>query len=104
MFALRRCRSVPPLNARPVRALFDLLFPASCAGCGRPGAVVCDGCAEVLRGSPRLRRPTPCPEGLPPAYAVADYAGSTRALVLAYKEREAIALTGALAIALGAAI
>jgi ComF family protein len=87
-----------------VRALFDLLCPASCAGCGRPGNIVCAACAAALSCPPRVRRPTPCPAGLPTPYAVADYAGTTRALALAYKEREAVALTRVLSAALGVAI
>lgn len=58
----------------------------------------------MLAATPRLRLPTPCPVALPPPYAIADYAGSTRALLLAYKERDAVALTDALATALGAAV
>lgn len=87
-----------------MRALFDLLFPATCAGCGRAGVVVCNACSDVLRATPRVRLPTPCPAALPPPYAVADYTGTTRALLLAYKERDAVSLTGALATALAAAI
>ena len=87
-----------------VRALFDILFPASCAGCGRHNTLVCFDCADLLRANPRLRWPTPCPPDLPPPYAVADYAGSTRSLLLAYKERDALALTGVLATALASAL
>ena len=87
-----------------MRALFELLFPATCAGCGRDGAIVCAACAAELTATPRLRLPTPCPHGLPPPYAVADYAETTRALVLAYKEREAVALTRVLAAALASSI
>ena len=87
-----------------MRALLDLLFPAACAGCGRDGGVVCVACAAELTATPRLRLPTPCPPGLPPPYAVANYAGATRALLLAYKERDAVGLTSALAAALASAI
>jgi ComF family protein len=87
-----------------VHALIDLLFPSCCAGCGRPGEVLCDGCDEPLRAPGRLRLPTPCPESMPLSHAVADYGGTTRALLLAYKEHEAFALTRPLARALGAAM
>ena len=87
-----------------MRALFDMLFPATCAGCRREGAVVCTECVAVLHATPQLRLPTPCPDGLPPSYAVGDYSGTTRALLLAYKERDAVALTSVLATALASAI
>ena len=84
--------------------MFDVLFPASCAGCGRDNTLVCSDCAGALRVNPTLRPPTPSPHGLPPPYAVADYAGTTRALLLAYKERDALALTAVLASALARAL
>ena len=87
-----------------MRALIELLFPASCAGCGGVGQVLCGQCGAPLRAPARVRLPTPCPELLPLPHAVADYAGSTRALILAYKERDGLALTRPLAMALAAAV
>lgn len=87
-----------------MRDLLDLLFPAVCAGCGRADSVVCGPCGAALRQPPTPRPPTPCPPGLPAPYAVASYAGATRALVLAYKERDVVALTKPLAAALGSAV
>ena len=87
-----------------MRALLDLLFPAVCASCGAPGAVACAACLAALHLPPRLRWPSPTPPDLPPPWAVADYAGTVRALLLAYKERDQLALTGPLAAALAAAV
>ena len=91
------------LLAQPgrMRALLDLVFPATCAGCGRAGALVCPSCEDALAGPPRLTWPTPCPPGMPPPYAVAAYDGSVRAMLLAYKDRDGVGLTAMLASALG---
>jgi len=58
-------------------------------------------CADQLSGLPRLTWPRPCPPGLPATYAVAAYDGSVRAMLLAYKDRDAVGLTAVLATALG---
>ena len=83
-----------------MRSLLDLVFPASCAGCGRTGAAVCVLCGEALAGTPSLTWPSPCPPGMPAPYAVAAYEGSVRAMLLAYKDRDAVGLTATLATAL----
>jgi len=87
-----------------IAALLELLFPALCASCARPGALACPTCLIPLQAAPRLVRPTPCPAGFPPTWAVTAYAGSGRDLLLAYKEREAAALARQLAVPLAAAI
>src|SRR5436309_4169696 len=87
-----------------MRALLDLLLPASCAACGRPGALACADCEAALLAAASIAWPTPAPPGLPPPFAVADYAGTTRTLLLAYKERDQVALTSVLAAALRAAL
>jgi predicted amidophosphoribosyltransferase len=91
-------------QAPPVRALLDLLFPACCAGCGRPGTHLCEQCTRPLRAAARLRLPTPCPGGLPLPHAVADYSGTTRTVLLAYKERDGLVLTRPLSCALALAL
>lgn len=68
----------------------------TCCGCGRPGALACPTCAAVLAGPAHPAWPRPSPPGLPPPYAVADYAGTTRALLLAYKEDGVIGLQSVL--------
>jgi predicted amidophosphoribosyltransferase len=87
-----------------VRSLIDLLFPACCAACGDAGSIACAACMAALQVPARLRMPTPTPPGLPPSYAVADYSGPPRDLVLAYKERDLVALTRPLAAALAASV
>ena len=83
-----------------MRALLDLVFPAVCAGCGRAGGLLCPACGAELAGPPGPRLPRPCPPGLPAPYAVATYDGSVRAMVVAYKDRDAVGLTPVLAEAL----
>ena len=77
--------------------LTDLVLPAECAGCGAPRTVLCPGCRAALDGvRPRRVRPVPEPAGLPVVHAAAPYADHVRALLLAHKERGALALAGAL--------
>src|SRR5687767_12437165 len=67
-------------------------MPAACAGCGAEGErlsyEVCGPCAgalEALRAGPT--RPTPAPDGLPPCFALGEYGGPLRELVIGYKDR-----------------
>jgi len=73
-------------------ALRDLLTGAACAGCGRPGHLACAGCEASVSTPARPARPTPCPPGLAPAWAVGEYADLLRALVLGHKERRQLGL------------
>lgn len=67
---------------------FDLLLPASCAGCGRRGAACCTTCFDDFGPPTRLQVP-----GVgPPVWTLAAYHGAARELVLAFKERGARAL------------
>jgi len=83
-------------------ALVDLVFPADCAGCDRPGeGLICARCRAVLAElRPVAARPTPAPPGLPGCVAVGSYDGALRDWLLAYKERGAHRL----AVPLGAAL
>jgi predicted amidophosphoribosyltransferase len=63
-------------------ALLDLLLPAACGGCGRPGASWCAACAALL--GPPVRPVLP---GCPAVVAAGRYRGPLRTAVLAYKER-----------------
>ncbi|MGA5649012.1 ComF family protein [Streptomyces seoulensis] len=88
-----------------MRDLTDLALPTECGGCGSPPAVLCARCRALLeRAEPRRVRPVPEPPGLPAVYAAAPYAREVRALLLAHKERGALALTGALGGALAGAV
>lgn len=85
--------------------LTDLVLPTDCAGCGAPRTALCARCRATLDGSvPRRARPEPEPAGLPVVHAVAPYAAEVRALLLAHKERGALALAGPLGTALAGAV
>ncbi len=94
---------------RGARDVVGLGAPSACAGCGLPGASVCAGCSALLAGPPRPHRPSPAPPGWPAAFVVTEYAGTTRSLIAAWKERGrrdvahhlALALAGAIEAALG---
>ncbi|MEU2716726.1 ComF family protein [Streptomyces sp. NPDC007205] len=87
------------------RDLTDLVLPAECAGCGAPRTVLCPRCRAALCGRvPRRVRPAPEPAGLPVVHAAAPYAQEVRTLLLAHKERGALALTGELGAALAGAV
>ncbi|MFE9772827.1 ComF family protein [Streptomyces sp. NPDC005931] len=83
----------------------DLVLPAECGGCGRPRTVLCPRCRTALGGAvPRRVRPEPAPAGLPVVHAAARYADEVRAVLLAHKERGALALSGPLGEALAGAV
>ncbi|GHI07262.1 hypothetical protein AQI88_21235 [Streptomyces cellostaticus] len=85
--------------------LTELVLPAECAGCGAPRTVLCPRCRGALGGAvPRRVQPVPEPPGLPVVHAAAAYALQVRELLLAHKERGALALTGALGAALAGAV
>ncbi|GAA0931174.1 ComF family protein [Streptomyces thermoalcalitolerans] len=85
--------------------LTDLVLPAECGGCGRPRTVLCPSCRAALSGSaPRRVRPVPEPPGLPAVHAAAPYADAVRAVLLAHKERGALALARPLGTALAGAV
>ncbi|WP_206300939.1 ComF family protein [Streptomyces populi] len=87
------------------RDLTDLVLPAECGGCGRPRTVLCPGCRAVLTGAAPCRvRPAPEPAGLPVVHAAAPYGDEVRAVLLAHKERGALALAAPLGAALAGAV
>ncbi|WP_425455318.1 ComF family protein, partial [Allorhizocola rhizosphaerae] len=68
------------------------MMPAACAACGeseeRLSWEVCGRCAAAvdrLRAGPT--RPTPAPDGLPPCFALGEYGGELRELIIGYKDR-----------------
>ncbi|WP_317493188.1 ComF family protein [Haloechinothrix sp. LS1_15] len=78
-----------PLPAvRAVRAAFELLVPQTCAGCLAPGTPCCARCRETLRCPRRLdsANVTASPRTPVATYALAEYRGVPRRLVLAYKD------------------
>ncbi len=85
--------------------LTDLVLPAECGGCGRPRTVLCPECRAVLNGTaPSRVRPVPEPPGLPVVHAAARYADEVRAVLLAHKERGALALATPLGAVLAGAV
>jgi predicted amidophosphoribosyltransferase len=87
-----------------MRALLDLVLPIRCAGCGRPDAVACLQCLAPLQRSPAPAWPRPSPLGLPPPFAVAEYDGAVRRLLLAFKEDGVMGLQRPLGWALARAV
>ncbi|MER6676790.1 ComF family protein [Streptomyces sp. NPDC000983] len=92
------------------RDISDLVLPAECAGCGRPRTVLCPACRRALGGmasggaAPCRVRPEPEPAGLPVVHAAARYGDAVRAVLLAHKERGALALAAPLGAALAGAV
>ncbi len=87
------------------RDLTDLVLPAECGGCGRARAVLCPECRAALSGAAPCRvRPAPEPPGLPVVHAAAPYEDEVRAVLLAHKERGALALAEPLGSALAGAV
>ncbi|WP_028642552.1 ComF family protein [Nocardioides sp. URHA0020] len=80
-----------------VDAAADLLLGGCCAGCLRPGRVLCPTCARELPTGGRPAWPDPVPAGLVPPWAAAEYDGVVRALVIGHKERRLLGLRGPLA-------
>jgi predicted amidophosphoribosyltransferase len=66
--------------------LVDLVLPARCVGCDRPGPVLCRACGSVerLADTVDLRAG---PAGQIVVYAAASYGGPIRTALIAYKER-----------------
>ncbi|WP_155054059.1 ComF family protein [Streptomyces blattellae] len=85
--------------------LTDLVLPTECGGCGRPRTALCPECRTALSGAaPRVVRPVPEPPGLPTVHAASRYADEVRSVLLAHKERGALALAAPLGTALAGAV
>jgi predicted amidophosphoribosyltransferase len=84
-------------------ALADLVLPRTCAGCGRPGAMLCGRCAGLLT-VPHLATPRRFPPGFPPTVAAGEYAGPVRPALIAFKERGRAELARPLGTALALAV
>jgi predicted amidophosphoribosyltransferase len=84
-------------------ALTDLVLPRTCAGCGRPGSVLCPGCCAWL-AVPSVAAPRRVPWGFPPTVAAGPYAGPVRPAVVAFKDRGRAELVAPLGTALALAV
>ncbi|ABS05275.1 conserved hypothetical protein [Kineococcus radiotolerans SRS30216 = ATCC BAA-149] len=90
-----RDRQAAPVTPGPLLAAADLVWPADCAGCARPGTACCVPCGRALRAGAR----SALPDGTP-VRACAAHDGPARQLLLAVKERGRAELRGRLAGAL----
>ncbi|MDQ0787339.1 ComF family protein [Streptomyces sp. B3I8] len=87
------------------REVVGLVLAGECEGCGRGRVVLCEGCRAALCGGvPGRVRPGAEAVGLPPVHAAAAYRDVVRAVLLAHKERGALALAGPLGVALAGAV
>lgn len=68
-----------------MRALLDLILPMECGGCGVPGTVFCKECTNFFSGGPFLCETRHDP-GVP-VWALAEYQGAARELIINVKER-----------------
>lgn len=75
----------------------DLLLGGACAGCSRPGRLLCPACSSALPTVAAPAWPSPVPGGLVEPWAATAYAGVTRDLVLGLKERRLLGLAAPLA-------
>jgi predicted amidophosphoribosyltransferase len=82
----------------------DLVLGGACVVCGRPGRLLCPPCRDGLPWAVRLVRPDPCPVGLAPSFAAAEYADPVRRMILLHKERGVYPLAGPLGEALARAV
>ncbi|HET7659367.1 MAG TPA: phosphoribosyltransferase family protein [Oryzihumus sp.] len=82
-----------PLLRSALGALAELALPRACGGCTLPGAGWCARCAAEVAGAVHPAgavawAPTPCPPGMPPAWAAAPYEGALRAALVAWKDAD----------------
>lgn len=89
-------------------SVFDLTLGRCCAGCDRPGSVLCASCAEALRPTVRLRRDVDLSDVVEdlrlPVVCALDYRGVVRRILFRYKDHGIRQLAAAVAPALLASI
>lgn len=73
-------------------AALDLLLGSSCVGCARPGRLLCAACTAALPLTAQPAWPSPTPAGLATPYAMGEYDGALRAMVIGFKEHRLRAL------------
>lgn len=67
-------------------AAIDLFLGGRCAGCRRPGRMLCAACRAALPVRARVAWPSPVPAGLVTPWALAPYDGAVRELVVGHKD------------------
>ncbi|WP_418058247.1 ComF family protein [Pimelobacter simplex] len=82
-----------PSSSSLTDGFVDLVLGSCCVGCERPGRALCARCWAAIPVDAAFHGPRPPPPGLVPTFAVGDYDGVLRALVLAHKEHRVLALT-----------
>ncbi|HEX5119457.1 MAG TPA: ComF family protein [Pseudonocardiaceae bacterium] len=80
----------------------DLFLPLVCAGCGLDDTGLCLRCSAVFDGPFPVDRPGT--EHGPPVFALADYGGTARTVLLSFKERGRRDLAGPLGRMMGAVL
>ena len=89
-------------------SVFDLALGRCCAGCDRPGSILCPSCTDALRPEVRFRRDVDVTDVVQdlriPVVCALDYRGAVRRILYRYKDHGIRQLAGALAPALIASI
>jgi predicted amidophosphoribosyltransferase len=86
-----------------LRAGKTLIWPVSCAGCGLPDVPICSRCRAAVAGPAFYTPVVGWPLGFG-AWAACRYHGSAARMLIAWKERGRLDLTGPLGVGLGAAV
>src|SRR3546814_12169205 len=77
---------------RLLASLSDLVTGSACAGCSRPGVLLCRECEAGLHGRVARTPPSPCPPGLRDPWSAGEYADLLRVLLLGHKEEHQFGL------------
>lgn len=80
----------------------ELLLPRWCAGCRRPGKLLCSACRRGLAAPPQRVFPKTAPHA--PVFALGPYADPHRGVILAMKERNHLAVRRHVGAVLAAAL
>ncbi|MBG6123159.1 ComF family protein [Corynebacterium aquatimens] len=85
-----------------MHSLGELIIPRRCAGCGAPGDHLCSRCKRGLASPPY--RVSPAVNPLVPVFALGPYADPHRAVILAMKEHNNMAVRRHIGAVLSAAL
>jgi predicted amidophosphoribosyltransferase len=83
---------------------FDLTLGGACVSCDLPGRLLCPACRAALPDDAQRVVPQPCPAGLAPAFAAAEYADPVRRMILLHKEHRVFAMARPLGLTLVAPV